>query len=611
MTKPTVEEILELYDKTDKIYIESKLGEAFSEDTRFYELDFLNDLNIPAEFKKDATVLPTGRDRLDSLVDHTDISHARIFVNKKNTSETSRDSAEMLRKFGLGLIHRTNVESDISPLRVSAKHYWLHGASWIKTVWDADNWIDRPFKKDNESEDDWASRIDEWRDKTHNSLPIVIQAINPANIRPDPYHNGRLYVFEVRKKLVYDVKNSKFGEGWSNPEKKGNDAEVEWIEYTDKNYRCILIDREPVWKKFGGVIEHKYGFIPYTLIETGLGNVDVDANPVKRYVGILRYMKKLLISQSSIYSMCDILTKMETMIGGYITGADAGTIGKINQAYGKWFPVGNKDVKFNRWERNLSPDKAYQHLAQITDMIDIHSSPRSMMGLGEQGVRSGADRQLVLAEAQSKLNYSKDAFANGWAQVLTKCAKLVKNVIPGDFEIWTRTPSDEFDMVIKKGLFKEPFNFYVEFAPLDEQDEYRRHEDLMRMYQSGVYTLEHARSKLSDVDVKALEKQQLKEALKNSEVFMQMLMQAFAPMFGKALMDAGLLPMPSQAQGQQQAGAPQPQQTSMVGRGTPQIPNRAQPGSAGQMQNQIKSQYGTNPKGMQGRGGGGNTMFGV
>jgi len=302
---------------------------------------------------------------------------------------------------------------------------------------------------------------------------------------------------------------------------------------------------------------------------------------------------------------------METMIGGYITGADAGTIGKINQAYGKWFPVGNKDVKFNRWERNLSPDKAYQHLAQITDMIDIHSSPRSMMGLGEQGVRSGADRQLVLAEAQSKLNYSKDAFANGWAQVLTKCAKLVKNVIPGDFEIWTRTPSDEFDMVIKKGLFKEPFNFYVEFAPLDEQDEYRRHEDLMRMYQSGVYTLEHARSKLSDVDVKALEKQQLKEALKNSEVFMQMLMQAFAPMFGKALMDAGLLPMPSQAQGQQQAGAPQPQQTSMVGRGTPQIPNRAQPGSAGQMQNQIKSQYGTNPKGMQGRGGGGNTMFGV
>jgi len=610
--KPSVKEVLELFDKTNDIYIKSKLGEAFSEDNRFYELDFLDDLNIPVEFKKDATVPPTGRDRVDSLVDHTDISHARVFCNKKNDTAISKESAEMLRKFALGLIHRTNVESDISPLRVSAKHYWLHGASWIKSVWDADNWLDRPDKKEGESDDNYNGRLDEWRDETHSSLPIVIQAVNPANIRPDPYHNGRLYVFEVKKKLVYDAKRSNFK--WTNPSNKKESEEVEQIEYWDKNFRCVLIDREPVLK--GGVVPHDYDCIPYTLIETGLGNVDAEANPVKRYVGIIRYIKKLLISQASIFSMCDILTKMETMIGGYITGADASTLPKISQAYGKWTPIGNKDVEFHKWDRKLAPEQAYSHLAYITDLIDIHSAPRSMFGLGEQGVRSGADRQLVLAEAQSKLNYSKDAFANGWAQVLTKCAKLVKNVIPGDFEIWSRTPADEFDVVIKKSLFKEPFNFYVEFSPISEEDEYRRHEDLMRMYQSGVYTLEHARGKLSDVDVKALERQGTKEMLKASPAYIQLLTQAFAPMFGKALMDAGLLPMPAMGQpGQpgQPQGAPQgqPPQQGAPGRGTTNVPNRAQPGSQQQMLNSMKAQYGTNPQGQQGQGGGGNTLFGV
>lgn len=585
--KPTPNEILEIYDKCKDNYVKSGLQGAFSEDNRFYELDFKTDLNIPKEFEKDATVLPTARDKLDSLVDHTDISHARVFTNRKGENDTAKESQAMLRKFAMGLIHRTNVESPISPLRVSAKHYWLHGVSWIKTVWDADNWLDRPFKKEGESDDDFTSRVDEWRNRTHSSLPIVIQAVNPMNIIPDPYHDGRDFVFEVKKKLVYNIKNSPFygKKKWTNPKNLGDEVEVEQIEFSDKNYRCIFIDREPVWKVDKGVIEHGYGFMPYTPIESGLGNVDIEGNPTKRYVGILRYIKGLLISQSAIYSMCDILTKMETMVGGIISGADANSLPKISQEYGKWFPIGDKDVEFKKWERNLAPQQAYAHLMFITDLIDIHTAPKSMFGVGESGVRSGADRRLVLAEAQSKLNYSKDAFANGWAQVLSKCAQLVKNVIPGDFEIWTRTPSDEFDVVIKKNLFREPFNFYVEFAPISEEDEYRRHEDLMQMYNSGLYTLEHARGKLSDVDVKALERQEMKEILKKSPQYLQLLADNFVMLVGQALQQAGLPPpMPT-------GGMPQPQTT--MGSGRPLVPGIPKPST------------------QQGQGGGGNTSFGV
>ncbi|KKN78453.1 hypothetical protein LCGC14_0349850 [marine sediment metagenome] len=566
--KPTWEQILEVYDKSLKTYKASKLQEAFIEDNRFYELDFLADLNIPTEFKKDATVLPTARDRLDALVDHTDISNARITVNKRRHSGAELNRLEMLEKFGQGLIHRTNVESDISPLRVSAKHFWLHGISWIKTVFDRDVW-----DKDGGT-----------------SLPIILQAINPSNIIPDPYHNGRDYIFEVRKKLVYDAKrmpwykkNSMVGARLENME---GDVEVEQIEYWDDKYRCILIEREPVWTVGRGVVAHKYGFLPYTAIESGLGNVDVDNSLVKRYVGILRYMKGLLVSQSSIYSMADILTKLETMIGGYITGADAGTVGKISQAYGKWTAYPNKDIKFNRWERNLAPREAYAHLAFITDLIDIHSAPKSMFGLGETGVRSGADRRLVLAEAQSKLNYSKDAFGNGWAQILAKCAKLVKDVIPGDFSIWAKSSSMDFDVSVNKKDFREPFNFYVEFSPISEEDEYRRHQDLMEMFNSGLYTKQHARSKLSDVDVKALEKQELKEMLRSSEAYLGTLLQHFIPLVNQALAEAGLPAVDPLA------GQPLPSGEKTTGQGRPLVPDIPKPPG-------------------QGQGGGGNSQFGV
>jgi len=578
MKKPTWKEILEVYDKSKDKYVKSKLQEAFEKDNKLYELDFQAELNIPAEFKKDATVLPTARDRLDSLVDHTDISHARISVNKKRASGAELDRMEMLEKFGLGLIHRTNVESKISPLRVSAKHYWLHGVTWVKTVFDRDIW-----------------------DNDKSKLPIRISAINPSNIIPDPYDEEN-YIFEVRKKLVYDVKKTP----WY---KEGNrigikikdmpdDEEIEQIEYYDKKYRCLFWNREPVFEADGGVPEHGYGFLPYTAIESGLGNVDIDNSPVKRYVGILRYMEKLLISQSSIYSMCDILTKLETMVGGYITGADAATIPKIKQTYGHWNIIGQKDVQIKSWERKLAPSEAYAHLAYITDLIDIHSAPKSMFGLGEEGVRSGADRRLVLAEAQSKLNYSKDAFANGWAQVLAKCARLVKDVIPGNFNIWAKSSSEDFDVSVSKEHFKEPFNFYVEFSPISEEDEYRRHQDLMEMYNSGLYTLEHARSKLSDVDVKALDKQSLKELLRGSPQFLETLANHFMVMVSQALQESGLTPAPPM-------GTPQGQGGGQGGKGRPLVPGIPNQPQQGNNPNRPRTFT------RQGQGGGGNTNFGV
>ena len=601
VSKPSVDEITTLFEKVKTTY--STLQSQFELDEEFYECAFKNRLKLPEQYKNDGIVLPTGRDMVDTAVDHTDIAHARIYVNKKGTKEMNDEDVENMRKFALGIIHRVNVESSISPLRQSAKHYWLHGLAVLKTLWDADDWLYAPEQKEGESDNHYAGRLDEWRfESGTRSLPIIIKAVNPATIYPDPNYGGRLYVFEANRILTYDAKLRY--PNWKNKASVASDEYVDHVRYSDKNYRCEMINNETILKT--KVDRHGYGFIPYTLIESGLGNLAKDAAPEKRYVGLLRYMTDLLVSESLNYSMADILMKWETMKGGYITGADAATLPEVKQEYGTYWPMGDKDVTFHDWERQLAPQEAYAHLALTHDYISIHGTPRSLMGIGETGVRSGADRRLVLAEAGSKFNYSKDSFANGWALVLAKCALLLKNVIPGDINVWARTPTDEFDVLIKKDMVKEPFSYYVEFAPISEEDEYRRQDALNKMWNggNGLITKEWARKQMSNINPKDMERQEMKEQIRMLPTYNMIKDQVMAQLFQEALGEAGLIPLPQGQGGPQGGGGPQGPGRGLV----PPVPERAMPGSMGALENQWRSELksGQAPIQTQGRGGGGN-----
>jgi len=592
--KPTKASILEQFEFCKKHY--SKLRTAYEKDEEFYNLDFKNRLNIPGEFRKDRVILPTARDVVDTGVNHTNINNARVFTNKKGSSEIRNKSSEMLRKLGLGIIHGINVEARIAPAHVGAKHYWKHGLAVFKTIWDADRWVDKP-------QDVTPEKMDEWRAGQHLSLPIVIKAINPYHIMPDPYTGGDYYVIEWYKRKLYDVKRI-----WPHfKDKKGlkPDDMIEIFSFWTDKWRAEVVltsgGDEPIAGEFmlrlpGGVVAHKYGFNPYTLIESGLGDEDTKNKPEKRYVGLLRYMYDLLVSESTNYTLNDILMKRETMKGGYITGADASTIPEVKQEYGKYWPVGDKEVEFHDWESKIPPEASFRQLATTHDYISGHAAPRSARGLSETGVRSGADRRLVIAEASAIYQYATPAFQNGWSQILSKCAMLVKNVIPGDFKIWTKTPTDEFDVVVKKDLIKEPFNYYVEFAPISEEDEYRRQDSLLKMWNGGqgITTQEWTWNQMSNVDPERMRRSQEKERLRAMPSYNQIKDQTMAMMYQQALQAQGLQGQPVQGQ----PGTPQTTdgQRPLV----PGIPNRAAPGSAGDIDNQLQNLVQQNNSGIQG-----------
>jgi hypothetical protein len=613
--KPTVEQIKALYERCRTIY--APVREQFEFDEKYYELEFKDLLGIPEEFKSEGVVLPTARDMVDTCVDHTDISNARVSVNKQSTSNIDIENSEMMRKFYLGLIHRTEVESSISPWRVGAKHYWLHGLVVFKTVWDADRWTDKPVRKEGESETSYADRIDEWRADNTQSIPIVIQAVNPYNIMLDPYENGGRFVFETQEKLVMDVKGKY--PSWSNPQGRADDTPVTCISFWTPFYRCELYDGEPILK--GGVVEHDYGFIPYVPIDTGLGNLSATADPAKRYVGVLRHIRAMLVSESRDYSIADVVLKKTAYPWLTAEGENAELLeGKVEQTFGT-ITIMPKNTKIVQQSPQVPPQALQQHLSITSSYIASHAAPNALRGMGEAGVRSGVDRQQLIAEASAKYVYSTEAFKNGTAKVLANCARLMKNVIPGDIRIWAKTPTDEFDMIIKKDKMREPFNCYVEFAPLSETDEYRRHDDLERLVKSGIVTVQWARTQMSNVDPISMELADEVERLKQDPAIQQVKSQYLAGRLMAALSarstaeslenpppqdPMGALagaPQPGQPQGQQPNQAMSPTGSQLA----PPIPQMAPFGSAQNLQTQMKNTRSQNPiNPMQGQGGGGN-----
>jgi hypothetical protein len=610
--KPTVEEILTLFETCKDIY--QSLFNQFDEDETYYDLAFNDKLGLPKEFANQGVVLPTASDMVESCVDHTDVGNARVYTNRKGTSATSEKEQEMMRKFYLGLIHRTNVESTISPWRVGAKHFWLHGLAVFKTVWDADRWSDKPEQSKGESDESYSSKIEKWRSDNHLSIPIVIKAVHPRWIMLDPYEDGGRFVFEFKDELVYDVKNKY--PTWSNPEGKNVDKTVEHISFWTPDFRCELYDKEPILK--AGVAKHDYGFLPYVAIDTGLGNLSTTNSMDKRYVGILRKIHDLLISESRNYSLNDIVLAKTAWPWMTIEGDSSETVAAIDVSFGKATQL-PKGLKIVQQTPQVPPQALQSHLAVTSNYIASHAAPNVVRGMGETGVRSGTDRRLLLSEASTRYLYATEAFKHGTAKILTNCARLMKNVIPGDIRIWSRTPTDEFDITINKDDMKEPFNCYVEFAPVSEEDEYRRHDDLERLVSSKIVTKQWARKQMSNVDPIAMEIEETVEELSQNPAVQQVSAQYVAARMMEAVSKRSAAEsinnpppeLPQNAMGTMdmgQGGQPQQGTPPMMGQQlTTNIPNIGTPGSAQAAQNvlaKMRSSTSINPN--QGAGGGGN-----
>ena len=574
MGKPTKQYIYDRLQELKVLY--SRRNIAFDVDDQYYELLFRDQLGLPEEYKLDGVILPTSRDIVDAGTNHISTVYARFLRPIRGTGPEAQLQAEMLRKFDTAMFYRTKIESDVSPWRVASKHGCLYGMWCFETLYDPNRLPDEPERGEEESEEDFQERMDIYNGELYDALPLVIRAVHPRNVYPDP--NGEFVIIEETK-TVGQARSE--WPGWRGHlmipniivegKTTGTPQDTIQVSYFDKNYRAIYVSGEPVLSAGddGGVLEHDYGFVPYVIGYSGLGISDKSAKPELKAVGLIRYLRNLLRTESFAYSVYSIIIKAHSWPITFVTGPGAAAFANIKLKFGRIYekPAG---ITIEDFVKSAPPEIVMQHMEYTSSILAASGAPRSVRGLPESGVRSGTDRSLIIAEARLRYDSILEQMQLSTSKVMSNCTKIAERVIPEDFHIWAKAPDEEFDFRIDRSKIKHHYTTFVEFTPVSPEEEARRHADMQNLVKTGIISPATGRRRyMTHIDPEAEDIRVEAEKLRNDPAVRQVLAQIVAQELAgevarlgkiKAL-QAGQMPA-------QQAG--QPNQAASSGQGMAQ-----------------------------------------
>jgi len=439
----------------------------------------------------------------------------------------------MLRKFDVAMFYRTKIESSISPWREASKHGCIYGMWCIESLYDPDKLPDEPERQKGESDIEFADRMDIYNGELYDILPIVIRAVHPRNVFPDP--NGEFIIIEESKTLMQAKAE------WPNLAVqltvggivqgaiRGSNDAIQTL-YFDKQHRAIYVNGAPALAAADaeGVIEHNYGHIPYVIGYSGLGNSDKSAKPEKQAVGLIRYLRPLLRSESFAYSVYNIVLKQHSWPITFVSGPGAAAIASIKLKFGKIYekPPG---VTIEDYVKSPPPEMVMQHMQYTNSVLSASGAPRSIRGLPEAGVRSGTDRAQIMNKAKLKYDSILEQMQLTTAKVMSNCTKIAERVVPEDFHIWAKVPDEEIDFRIDRNKIKHHYTTFVEFTPVSPEEEARRHADMINMVKSGVMSSSTGRRRyMSHIDPIAEDIRVEAEKLRNSEPVMMVMAQIVA-----------------------------------------------------------------------------------
>lgn len=526
--KPTKKQIMDRLNDLHVLY--SARNIAFDLDDQYYELLFRDQLGLPEEYKEDGVVLPTARDIVDAGTNHVSTVYAKFLRPARGIGQTALDQAEMLRKFDTAMFYRTKIEADVSPWRVAGKHGCTYGMWCFETLYEPNKIPDEPERQNNESDSEFAERMDRYNGELYDVLPIVIRAVHPRNVYPDP--NGEFMIIEETKTIAQAKAE------WENVKPSleiaaitgGPNQDAVQVLYFDKDYRAIYVNGEPVLKAGDkdGVIEHDYGFVPYVVGYSGLGNASKSAKPELKAVGLIRYLRNLLRSESFAYSVYNIIIKAHSWPITFVSGPGAAQLASIKLKFGKIYekPPG---VTIEDYVKSAPPEIVMQHMEYTSSILAASAAPRSVRGLPEAGVRSGTDRAQVIAEARLKYDSILEQMQLSTAKVMSNCTKIAERVMPEDFHIWAKAPDEEFDFRIDRAKIKHHYTTSVEFTPVSPEEEARRHADMINLVKTGILSTTTGRRRyMSHIDPEAEDIRTEAEKLRNDPAIRQVMAQIVA-----------------------------------------------------------------------------------
>lgn len=485
MSITNISEILEIYREMKEYY--AALRNQWKEDEQFYDLEISEMLRLPKRFKKNAVVLPTSREVVETAVDHIAPQMWRVTVPRKSESSAAIAQAQKLQRFYEALLHYFDRNATVSPFREGAKHISLYGRSDWRIYVTATHLPDEPRRADFDTEEAYQEAYDGWRESRNLTLPYKLYVINPYEVLPDPFNEEPEWVIQLSSKQVGHL--GRVYPYWPNKNGLKVTALAEVVEYIDNKVRAVIIDGQPALRTSdgGGVVQHRWGVHPFIIGGSGLGYDDTEHRPEKRYIGMLRHIRDVLLAESRSFSIADIVMAASAWPIQVAQGDRANEVPALKLEYGDIQPL-PPGVTISNLAPSLPPDLLFSFL-QLTNSIVSSQSPRVLRGLPSPGTTSGFDRQLQLGPAKLRYTPISHSLQNMMTRLCQKTSIISRRVVKGSISLASSATQNDF-ISVSPNDFKNHHAVMVKLNVLEPEDEIRRHQDGIAMVNSNVMSVQ-------------------------------------------------------------------------------------------------------------------------
>ena len=392
--KPEVEDIKALVEQRERYYDE--LHKQQKIDDVFYELEF--DAGVPKNLGYEQRTPPTARDWVDIGVMHFTLDNPKATVPPRSKSDAGREkdaNCEAFYNFWLNNI--------ILDIKEAARKILIRGEIFYK-IWMDDTY----FGMDTSGMDE--SEVEELRNKALLHFPLVVDIPDPINVYASPAHNGLFPkdVIEMYQLTVAEAMNMCSRNGWQwDTDKKETDM-CKWVSFISADWRCFLIDNEPVLK--GEVQPNILRFCPYVHAGAGFGHKNFDGKPEYLYRSILYGNRDMINMESRVLSQIDAINARFAWSRVKVKGEEA----EVEALYGKNPLVISPEEVIRETERvsveilqgESPPPGLFEQLAVISSKAQ---PPSVLTGRRPPGVYSAQGLEDLIGTAKPKY---KDAFKN-------------------------------------------------------------------------------------------------------------------------------------------------------------------------------------------------------
>lgn len=472
------DEVLRFINDMDSYY--TQLEKDIDTDEDYYTLRIKQWLDLPDEYVDEGTVLPTARSVVDTATDHIAPQFRDIIVPKRRDTRPAIEQARKIRLFYEALLNYFERGASVSPFRDAAKHLALHGMMVFKIQYDRRRRPNTPTQGEFEENADFKERMEDWDLKRTYTMPLILNVVHPHDVIVDPFNDPPEWVAERGQIMVGQAEND--FPAYKNTLRSGRTALVEKIEIHDDQHRAVYINGESALGKSGnGIVKTIAGIHPYVVVASGLGHKSVKYKAEYKYVGLLRFIKRVLLSESRQYSIADIVMKHGAWPQRFVTGPNTDQIdGETFQVKHGTVKVLPPDSKIETITPELPDHMVYQMLSLSSNIIAENAAPRSLGGNREPGTSSGYDNQLNLSQAKIRYRPLADAMESALSQLCQKAGIIVERQMEGSISISAGAEHDEF-IDISSSVFKNHRAVRVRINVLEPEDEIRKHTDIAAM----------------------------------------------------------------------------------------------------------------------------------